>query len=108
MACRKARRTLCHRSAGGPEHHNLIHGATMQPCRTDRHSLRSSFLRHHEEESFGNLMGVMIGGLDDIHLVLKPNAVTLEKSLPYRLNEGEQLARRGAAIVHHDQGVLRP
>ena len=27
---------LAHGFAGRPDHHNLIHGATMQPCRTDR------------------------------------------------------------------------
>ena len=36
LACRKACRTLHHGPAGRPDHYKLIHGATMQPCRTDR------------------------------------------------------------------------
>jgi hypothetical protein len=36
LACRKACRTVHHGSAGGPDHYNLIHGATMQPCRTEQ------------------------------------------------------------------------
>jgi hypothetical protein len=30
LAWRQACQTLHHGSAGGPEHHNVVHGATMQ------------------------------------------------------------------------------
>jgi hypothetical protein len=54
LACRQACRTLHHGPAGGPDHHDLIHGATMQPCRT--HLPGSGMLSmpvHDETRSIG-------------------------------------------------------
>ena len=50
LACRKAGRTLYHVFAGGPDHYNLIHDATMQRCRTDQSGSRLTGIHVQDAE----------------------------------------------------------
>ena len=55
LAWGKACRTVHHGFAGGPDHYNLIHGATMQPCRTDQPGSRLPCILGHDEPRLRSL-----------------------------------------------------
>jgi hypothetical protein len=52
-AGRTACRTLHDGPAGGPDHHDLIHGATMKPCGTDRPGTGLPRIPAHREPRLG-------------------------------------------------------